>query len=205
MYHDEMDDFNDFKDDRLARQDKRRKRLDKKVEGKDLQSGGKSRKNAHNHEFQSTFPDQSIDPQDSLFIIKSFQKAVKKGLASEVAKWLETLEGADLDIDSKDVDGKTALMFAVLSKQNDENISSFLLEAGSNINAQDDDGMTALMLVIDHQELDEKHSKNMIEWLIEQGADVHLENHAGYTAMDLAKSYQGSKPKWLALLMKSAA
>ena len=70
-----------------------------------------------------------------------FFKAVKSGNRNEVRKYAN-----QVDINIKDSDGWTALMYA--TDTDDRKMISLLIELGADVNMQDDDGQTALMNAI---------------------------------------------------------
>lgn len=150
-----------------------------------------------------TMPD-SLDPAEKLLFQSAFdgnlagvQAAVAKGAPVNIAdqkkrtalimaafgghtavvKYLFS-EGAD--INSKDGDNQTALMYA--SKRSFNEIAAFLLKNGAAVNVRSKKkGITALMLaaVWDNVEL--------VNMLLEHGADVKLTDAFGRTAEALAQ------------------
>lgn len=75
-------------------------------------------------------------------------------------------------------DGKTPLMFAVITGKHDA--VQALLDSGSNVNAADAQKWTALMFAVNCSDRDS------IELLLARGADKTLRNADGHTAHDLA-------------------
>ena len=61
------------------------------------------------------------------------------------------------DIDTKDIDGNTALMWALMSSQ--KNTAKFLIESGANVGLRRDDGATAMVLA---RELRSKELRTLI-------------------------------------------
>jgi ankyrin repeat protein len=97
-----------------------------------------------------------------------------------------------IDINSKDSDGKTALMLIAgtvdidsfdikeyLEKQKE--LMQFILDNGVAINAQDNEGKTALMHTIISK------NQHIAEYLLERGADANVKDNAGNTALTYAQ------------------
>ena len=75
--------------------------------------------------------------------------------------------------------GKTALIMAARTKN--YKLIEFLLSKGSNVNKQDEDGDSALHLVI-------PCSNQLVELLIDHGADIDAVNDSGFTPLMIAYS-----------------
>lgn len=90
--------------------------------------------------------------------------------------------GPEKFLDQRDHFGQNAFMIAVESG----NLAAAhsLLDAGANINAQNKEGKTALMLAA----LSDGARKSTFDWLIEAGADRHIKDAAGLTALDYINS-----------------
>ena len=85
------------------------------------------------------------------------------------------------DIDAKDNDGVTALMY--VSRAGDLEIAKYLVENGTDINAKDSDwGYTALIYAAEHGNLE------IVKYLVEKGANVNIKDNHGRTALDLAET-----------------
>ena len=90
------------------------------------------------------------------------------------------------DIDAKDNDGVTALMY--VSRAGDLEIAKYLLENGADINAKDSKwGYTALIYAAEYVNLE------IVQFLIESGADVNIKNNDGKTALDLVETEEIKK------------
>ncbi len=97
-------------------------------------------------------------------------------------KTLELLLENGADVYLKDYAGDAALMFAVQTKNAE--LVNLLLKWGASatINFQDRNGDTALMKAVSSYNLD----NNIINTLLEHGADKNLTNNEHKTAYDLA-------------------
>ncbi len=102
-----------------------------------------------------------------------FFKAVKSGNRSEVRKYAN-----QVDINIKDSDGWTALMYA--TDTDDRKMISLLIELGANVNIQDDDGQTALMNAIFI------NATNSAKYLIKHGANINIKDNNGQTPLMIA-------------------
>ncbi len=97
------------------------------------------------------------------------------GDLNEVTNVLE--KGAD--VNSKNVDGNTALRFA--SARGYEEIVRLLISRGANVNVQDNRGWTPLMTTSFEGNIE------IVELLISSGADVNLRDEDGNTALNIAR------------------
>jgi len=130
------------------------------------------------------------------------------------------------DIDARDGDGKTALMWAV--NYSDDDMARLLIMRGADVNAVDTYGGTALMDAahagcdyIARFLLDSGADVNAVGdgwtalmWaafhgrtgiarlLIERGADVSMEDKEGWSALDHAENFKGSEA--VAFLLRKA-
>ena len=73
------------------------------------------------------------------------------------------------DVNMKDNDGKTALMYAV--GREDYNTVKLLLDNGADVNMQNKYGRTALMYAVGREDY------NTVKLLLDNGADVNMENN----------------------------
>lgn len=95
-----------------------------------------------------------------------------------------------LDINVKDAEGKTALMWATESCV--ESTAKLLLENGADIHAQDNEGKTAFMKAVYWENIE------MLRTLLDFNADKNMQDNNGNTAITLAKKY--GRRKVIALL-----
>lgn len=100
--------------------------------------------------------------------------AVRAGNAKQVKKLIKS--GAD--VNAKDDEGKTALMWASMYGHND--MIKFLIKNGADVNAKDNNGNTALMFASKYGHDD------IVKLLTEAGADANIKNNEGKTAADIA-------------------
>ena len=93
------------------------------------------------------------------------------------------------DVDSADIHGYTALMYACWN--GDINITRLLIEHSADVNAVDNIGETALMRACWNGHID------TIQLLIEHGADISLKDKDGKTALDILKNnFPQQYKKW---------
>jgi len=120
---------------------------------------------------------------------ESFLKEVKAGNREHVELFIK----AEMDINSRDKDGSTALMVA--SERGDIEMAQFLMQNGADVSAKNIDGYTALMYVA------YKGNLEIAELLIKNKADVNARDKDGWTALRYA-SIQG-RNDMVALLKKA--
>lgn len=100
---------------------------------------------------------------------QSIHKTTEKGDLAEVERHLQKGE----DVNTKDKDGKTPLMYAAAKGHLDA--VQYLIAKGADVNASDKDGWTPLMLAGGHL--------NVINFLISKGADVNARSKDGKTPL----------------------
>lgn len=94
---------------------------------------------------------------------------------------VQTLLAQGANVNEKDKDGRTALMWAAFNGHTA--IVEVLLAKGAEMNAKDNEyGWTALMVAARNG-----HTAT-VEALLTQGADVHAKDKDGKTALQLAES-----------------
>ena len=116
-----------------------------------------------------------------LWAIDNIPEVLFKG--GDDMKLLDMLTSGDVenvDIDSKDNDGCTALMIA--SENGHVGAMELLISKGSDINTKADHGcgLTALMLASENGHI------NAIELLISKGSDINIMSNCGLTALMFA-------------------
>ena len=99
------------------------------------------------------------------------------------------------DVDEKDNNGQTALMYAALKNNNSYVVT--LIKAGADVNAKDNNGGTALIAA------SFLYSTSVADILIKAGADVNAKNNEGFTAL-MAVASKGSS-NTADLLIKAGA
>ena len=109
---------------------------------------------------------------------------------TEVRMWYAAINGSidtvkqiltehgDIDVNTKDENGNTALMHAAASSK--VIIAKLLLGAGADVHKKNKERNTALIIAVWHGQV------NMVEALINAGADVNVKNRNGNTALMLA-------------------
>lgn len=98
---------------------------------------------------------------------------------------VELLFSAGADINARDSSGQTALIFA--SRRSFNETAAFLLENGADVNVQSKKrGMTALMLAAGWGNVE------LVQRLLEHGADASLTDIFGKTARSLAQEMGNS-------------
>lgn len=90
----------------------------------------------------------------------------------------------NVDIDSRDERGKTALMEACNEDNFSPEIVQFLIENGANLNLQDENGDTALSIAVQNH-----RGNELVAKLLQAGADDKLTNHEGKTPFQEAVQY----------------
>ena len=93
---------------------------------------------------------------------------------------IELLIGHGADVNAKDDNGETALMWAVHGPTTNFNIIQFLLKHGADVNAKNNNGETALMRAAHDINYDRR---KLVKLLLAYGADVNTKDESGFTVL----------------------
>ncbi len=144
----------------------------------------------------------------------AFLRLCSKGTPEDVRQALKV--GAN--IDARDERGMTALMYAARGNADPE-VMTVLLDAAAefnktglwqkgkstlgfktvDVNDGNKDGMTALMFAV------ENNSPDVVQVLLDAGADVNAEDKKKRTALDFAKRRKSSVPEMVKMLLDAGA
>ena len=108
-----------------------------------------------------------------MIIQRKFLEAVKSKNRNDTRKYSNLV-----DVNIKDSDGWTALMYA--TDNDDKKMINLLIELGADVNIQDDDGQTALMNAIF------VNATNSAKYLIKHGANINIKDNIGQTPLMIA-------------------
>jgi ankyrin repeat protein len=111
------------------------------------------------------------------------------------AREIETAIRDGADVNAKDKDGETALMYAIWN-DSPEGLS-ILLQHGADVNAKDDDGWTALMNAAGND------SPRSLSILLQHGADPNANDDDGGTAL-MHAAFDGN-PESISILLQHGA
>ncbi|MCL5277841.1 MAG: ankyrin repeat domain-containing protein [Deltaproteobacteria bacterium] len=109
-------------------------------------------------------------------------------------KGVKFIIGKGANVNAKDDDGKTVLMFAV--EMSSVDLIKFLIEKKADVNAKNNDGNTALM-----EAIISSCDTGIVKFLIAHGADVNAMNRYGATPLRIALKH---RRKRIADLLKKA-
>ncbi|HRP68730.1 MAG TPA: ankyrin repeat domain-containing protein, partial [Turneriella sp.] len=129
----------------------------------------------------------AVDPKNN-------KELVMAARSNDVARAERALE-SNINIDLKNEEGYTALMYAVNSGAND--VAKFLLDRKARVNLQDRDGYTPLMIALF------RGDASMVDMLMQYRPDVNLRHRSGRTALIMA-TWRGNT-EMMALVLKAGA
>jgi ankyrin repeat protein len=110
----------------------------------------------------------------------SHTELMRAALEGQTERLKILLKSGAVDINERDNEGRTALMFAVTNMHKES--VNVLLESGADVNLKANDGSTALMLAAS------SGVSEIVRALLSKGADVTAKfTGTGKTALDLAK------------------
>ncbi|AVP87656.1 hypothetical protein phytr_7160 [Candidatus Phycorickettsia trachydisci] len=105
----------------------------------------------------------------------------------------------DCDLDKTDISGLTPLNLALKTDTNNKEIAAILLKAGANPNIPDASGSTPLIRA------SANGLHDVVELLIEKGADIHAKGSFGNTALHTAAHNKTCPPETFSLLIQHGA
>lgn len=147
--------------------------------------------------FKNCLETYNIDDYDKFGNnILHYYLKTKEAKKISTKKILNALINRGIDINQKQKDkqyGYSPMHFAVITK----NIEAFdyLIEKGADINAQNINGNTILSSLVFYYKRDIDTYSEMINILLNKGADAHLKNNYGVSAYSLAHSIANSDVK----------
>ena len=160
----------------------------------------------HPH-IKKEYPEETISNELGFFENKEnydFFDFYTSAMRGDLDRIKKIVKGTDVDVNDKNVNGRTILMFAAMGGHLD--VINYLIYNGANINAMSNIGNTALIYASSVGEL-----KVMVE-LVRQGSDITITNGNGYTCLDYSKElwekYELQKiimfknPNWIRELKK---
>ena len=117
----------------------------------------------------------------------------------------------NVNINEKDIDGKTALIYAILDKAVQKNgynnydyeLINALTDKGANVNEKDNKGRTPLMYALMQKRTQDYYNYGIITFLIGKGANVNEKDAEGNTVLTYAKKY--SSPEIIKILSDNGA
>jgi uncharacterized protein len=118
-------------------------------------------------------------------------------LALDPIREMVTLIRHGADVNAKDDDGQTPLLFAAGSSSPE--IARLLIEEGAEVNARDIDGWTPLLSAVLWSKTPE-----IVTLLIDAGADVNAKDNDGWTPLMIAAQHS-STPEIVTVLVEAGA
>jgi ankyrin repeat protein len=112
------------------------------------------------------------------YLIKKINNILIYACKEESLEIIEYLVENGADVNEKDNDGMTCLMWASIYGY--LTIAEYLVENNADVNEKDNNGITSLMIASLNGHL------NIVEYLVENGANVNEKNNLGNTSLDYA-------------------
>ena len=126
---------------------------------------------------------------------ENFVELCEKGTVQQVQDALKD----GVNVNARDnINGTTALMYAIWGNEKNHEVVSLLLKAGADVNDKADNGMTSLMMAAQNNE-----TPAVVSLLLEAGADVKARTKYGTTALMLAAI--NKHPKAVSLLLSAGS
>ena len=135
----------------------------------------------------------NADPTVMRVLLIAAAEFQEKGL---LQGWRGRLRSKTIDVNDRNQEGMTALMFAV--ENNSPKIVQVLLNVGADANARDKQDMTVLMRAVM-----KKSSKEMVIMLLDDGADANARDKQGMTALMFA--VENNSPEVVQVLLDAGA
>ena len=123
--------------------------------------------------------DFEADINEQFSGLTALMMATVKGWEDVVGALLE--RKANVEIRDTDNNGITALMISSMAKTENENLTSMLVTAGSNVNAMNFNNLTALHYAVINQNF------KVVRCLLKSGADPNAQDRNGFSPMRIAR------------------
>lgn len=137
-----------------------------------------------------------------LIVLTGCAKKTPNSLLPFNARWtvaqVQAIIKAGADVNAKEADGKTPLMYTVEANVSPD-VINLLIAAGADVNAQEEQGLSPLSFAAANN-----LSPDIIKVLIEAGADVNCKAANGWTPLMFAARYNSS-PEVTEMLLKAGA
>ena len=125
----------------------------------------------------------NADPTVMRVLLIAAAEFQEKGL---LQGWRGRLRSKTIDVNDRNQEGMTALMFAV--ENNSPEVVQVLLDAGADVNAKDQQKRTVLIRAVK-----KKSSPEMVKMLLSAGADVNAQDEKKRTVLMYAARYSDLK------------
>lgn len=156
---------------------------------------------AANRDFADVFQvmlDSGADAHEAVEVVKDSSQRIVTPLMEaslEVSeKVLDKLLAMGVDVHQQDNKGRTALLLVCENYVYEHfQLIQKLAAAGSDINMVDEQGFTPLMWVVlsaSGIKLDDRNINNVVQWFIDNDADIFHQNDKGKTVLDIAEQFK---------------